>query len=114
MHYKNGRDVLPLSLLKELQKYVNGELIYIPKACEQRAGWGEVCGTKRLLAERNKEICRLYADGWTIGELERTYHLSVESIRKIIIKARRQSVGGGGTHVDTAYAPGIYSKTTVR
>ncbi|WP_246469518.1 CD3324 family protein [Cohnella nanjingensis] len=114
MNYKNGRDVLPPSLLQELQKYVNGELVYIPKLDEQRARWGEVSGTRKLLAERNKEICRLHSDGSTIAELELIYHLSSESIRKIIIKSRRQPVVGGGVHVDSKYAPGTYSRSTAR
>ena len=90
MEYKNGRDVLPHSLLKELQKYVSGEMVYIPKAGESRLPWGEASGTRKLLAERNREICRLRAEGWTIEELERKFHLSDVSIRKIIIAARRQ------------------------
>ncbi|TJY42846.1 hypothetical protein E5161_08390 [Cohnella pontilimi] len=88
MIYKNGRDVLPPSLLKELQKYMPGELVYIPKPSEKRASWGEVSGTRKLLAERNQEIYRFYKDGWSISELERKYHLSGESIRKIIVKTR--------------------------
>lgn len=88
MNYKNGRDVLPPSLLKELQKYIQGDLIYIPKPTEQRAHWGEVSGTRKLLAERNKEICLYYTNGWSVADLERKYHLSGESIRKIIVKAR--------------------------
>ena len=39
MGYKNGKDVLPCELLQELQKYVQGELIYIPKEDNVRAGW---------------------------------------------------------------------------
>jgi Mor family transcriptional regulator len=86
--YKNGRDVLPPSLLKELQKYMPGELVYIPKPSELRASWGEVSGTRKLLAERNQEIYRFYTDGWSITDLEQKYHLSGESIRKIIVKTR--------------------------
>ncbi|MFF2887382.1 MULTISPECIES: CD3324 family protein [Paenibacillus] len=88
MNYKNGRDVLPPSLLLELQKYIQGDLIYIPKPSNQRASWGEVSGTRKLLAERNKEIFQHYSNGATVAELERKYHLSSESIRKIIVKAR--------------------------
>lgn len=88
MNYKNGRDVLPPSLLTELQKYIQGDLIYIPKPADRRANWGEVSGTRKLLAERNKEICHYYKNGLSVAELERRYHLSGESIRKIIVKAR--------------------------
>ncbi|WP_168122615.1 CD3324 family protein [Paenibacillus sp. HB172176] len=88
MNYKNGRDVLPPSLLQELQKYIQGDLIYIPKPADKRASWGEVSGTRRMLAERNKEIVQYYVSGVTISELEQKYHLSNESIRKIIVKTR--------------------------
>ncbi|WP_390620616.1 hypothetical protein [Oceanobacillus picturae] len=46
MQYKNGKEVLPPNLLKEMQKYIQGELIYIPKKKSQRAGWGEVNGSR--------------------------------------------------------------------
>ncbi|MCI3920813.1 hypothetical protein MO973_11275 [Paenibacillus sp. TRM 82003] len=88
MNYRNGKEVLPPSLLKELQKYIQGELLYVPKPSAQRAAWGEVSGSRRLLAERNEEIGRLFASGWTVPELERKYHLSGESIRKIVVKTR--------------------------
>ncbi|MCU6708139.1 CD3324 family protein [Paenibacillus sp. J5C_2022] len=88
MNYRNGRDVLPPSLLAELQQYIQGDLIYIPKPSNQRASWGEKSGARKLLAERNREIYKCYADGATISELERKFHLSSESIRKIIVKVK--------------------------
>jgi Mor family transcriptional regulator len=88
VNYKNGRDVLPPSLLIELQKYIQGDLVYIPKPTDQRANWGEVSGTRKLLADRNAEICLYYSNGWTVADLEHKYHLSSESIRKIIVKTR--------------------------
>lgn len=109
MNYKNGRDVLPPSLLKELQKYLDGELLYVPKSNERRARWGEVSGTRLLLAERNKEICRLHADGSSIEELELKYHLSSESIRKIIVKSRTKPIAGAAVHADAVQASGSYS-----
>jgi len=87
VNYRNGRDVLPPSLLREVQKYTQGEMLYIPKPT-QRASWGELSGTRQWIAERNQEIKRYYASGWTIPDLERKYHLSGESIRKIIVKSR--------------------------
>ncbi|WP_062105494.1 CD3324 family protein [Bacillus niameyensis] len=89
MRYKNGKEVLPPHLLKELQKYIQGELIYIPKKTNQRAGWGEVNGSRQLIARRNEEIYQSYEDGLSFEELELIYNLSIESIRKIIYKTRR-------------------------
>jgi Mor family transcriptional regulator len=88
VNYKNGRDVLPPRLFKEVQKYISGELIYIPIPNDQKASWGEVSGTRKLLAERNEEIYRFFSNGWSITDLENKYHLSSESIRKIIVKTR--------------------------
>ncbi|GAA0326024.1 CD3324 family protein [Bacillus carboniphilus] len=88
MQYKNGKEVFPPNLLNELQKYIQGELIYIPKKNNQRAGWGEVSGSRRLIARRNEEMYSLYCEGWSFEELEQKYNLSLESIRKIIYKVR--------------------------
>lgn len=40
MKYRNASHVLPDKLVKEIQKYVNGEAIYIPKPDEKKK-WGE-------------------------------------------------------------------------
>jgi hypothetical protein len=42
--YKNARDVLPESLIREIQKYVRGEHLYIPQT--ERTGWGKKSGTR--------------------------------------------------------------------
>lgn len=89
MNYRNGKDVLPAELLKELQKYIEGELIYIPKKDEGRARWGEMNGTRILLDKRNKEIYKLYKTGTDVESLVDMYNLSEDSIRKIIFKTRR-------------------------
>ncbi len=83
--------MLPPHLLKELQKYIQGELIYIPKQTNQRAGWGEANGSRLALAERNEEIYRLYREGYSFEELEQTYNLSMDSIRKIVYKTRENN-----------------------
>jgi len=88
--YKNGRDVLPEELLKEIQKYVQGELIYVPKKESSRAGWGENNGTRKLIRMRNQEIYRLYLKGLRIRDLVDRYHLSEDSIRKIISNTRQK------------------------
>lgn len=90
MQYKNGKEVLPDSLLKELQKYIQGELIYVPKQASQRVGWGESNGSRQIIRQRNEEIFRLYREGHTLEELEEAYHLSVESIRKIVSQTRHR------------------------
>ena len=92
MGYKNGKDVLPLELLHELQKYIQGELVYIPRKENIRAGWGENNGTRTAIRERNEEIYKLYNKGARVKELVDRYHLSEDSIRKIIVKTGREQV----------------------
>ena len=84
MIYKNGKDILPAKLLQELQQYVQGELIYIPKAESSRAGWGECNGTRAGISIRNREIYGLYQEGVSIEELITRFHLSEDSVKKII------------------------------
>ncbi len=88
--YKNGKDILPSRLLKELQKYTQGELIYIPKEDKVRAGWGENNGTRDYIASRNHEIYMLYKNGYSVNELTDKYSLSEDSIRKIISKTNKE------------------------
>lgn len=90
MNYRNGRDVLPPSLLKELQKHIEGELIYIPKKSNERVGWGVNSGTRQMIERRNEEIYSLHCSGHTVEHLTKTYHLSVDSIRKVIFKKRAE------------------------
>lgn len=84
MSYKNARDVLPPSLLRQLWKYVEGENIYIPKRGESRAAWGSANGARRAYEERNARIRAHSAAGASIEELAREFCLSEESIRKIV------------------------------
>jgi len=71
--YKNGEDILPPKLLHELQNYIQGEIIYIPKKDKKRAGWGELNGTKFLMLKRNTEIFKQYEEGRSISELADAY-----------------------------------------
>jgi Mor family transcriptional regulator len=88
MSYKNGKDILPPNLLKQLQEYIQGEIIYIPKNGQKRAGWGENNGTRVIIERRNREIFRMYESGTSVMELIQSFHLSEDSIRKIIVKTR--------------------------
>ena len=90
MNYKNGRQILPFNLLTELQKYVQGELIYIPRRKEKRAGWGELNGARFALGERNTDIFNYYLSGISVNELSDVYHLSGDTIKKIIYNCRKE------------------------
>ena len=88
MNYKNGRDILPAELLTELQNFVQGELIYIPKKSTNRAGWGELNGARKSIRERNHKISKLYQNGWSIDRLIGHFHLSEDSVKKIVSRTK--------------------------
>lgn len=80
--YKNAADVLPDDLLKQLQQYAAGAILYVPSP-EKRQSWGS-SGTRQHYEQRNAEIRRLYNHGSSIAALADQYHLAPETIRKII------------------------------
>ncbi len=86
MSYKNGKEVLPESILYEIQKYYSGGLIYIPLPNEKRSKWGTKTTTKRELSIRNKEICYKKSIGTSIPELMEEYSLSYDTIKRIVYK----------------------------
>lgn len=83
MKYRNAQDILPDRLLKELQQYVSGETLYIPNNREKKS-WGENSGAREYYKKRNEEIRQKYGDGISMEDLAEQYHLSVDSIRKIL------------------------------
>ncbi len=85
MKYRNAADIFPAELLREIQKYSSGELIYIPQSNERR-DWGSSTGARAFYAERNSEIRRKYREGKKIGELAAEYGLSTDTIRRVLYK----------------------------
>ena len=83
LKYDNGRDIFPERLLKQIQKYVSGKLVYIPSSDKKRA-WGETSGYKQYLIERNRDIKSKFNAGASVEQLADEYYLSCESIKKII------------------------------
>ena len=84
MPYTNAENLLPPSLLTEVQKYVQGEQIYIPRPDDTRLGWGMKNGTREMLERRNLEIREMKRKGFSIDALADHYNLSLDSIRKIL------------------------------
>lgn len=79
-------DVFPEDLLREIQKYAQGKLVYIPKPKAAYKKWGDCSGSRELYTERNHEIKRQFQDGKSIEELAEMFYLSIESVKKIIYK----------------------------
>ena len=88
MNYKNGKDILPTELLDEIQKYISGEMIYIPKRTNSKARWGQLSGMRHQVNSRNTEIRESYRNGVSVNELTESFCLSESSIKKIIYNSR--------------------------
>jgi hypothetical protein len=100
MKNENAGDVLPEQLLREIQHYAAGKLLYVPARADKRA-WGESSGYREQLQKRNRMIRNKYAHGMTVSELADEYFLSLDSIKKIIYS---KSIAN-----DIAYSPTIAS-----
>ena len=85
MKYKKASDILPDELLREVQKYIEGEALYIPRG-KTRKKWGENSGIRNLFIERNEEIRNKFFHKVSIEALAEEYSLSYETIRKIVYK----------------------------
>lgn len=83
MDYVRAADVLPQELIEELQQYVDGVILYIPKKEEKKA-CGERKAMKTELAGRNARIYAEFSKGKSIHVLANEYFLAEKSIQRII------------------------------
>jgi len=81
---KSAQEILPKELMDEVQKYIQGEYLYVPKAEGNRKRWGDNSDYRRNLSIRNDNIRKEYRDGTTISELAEIYYLSENTIKKIV------------------------------
>ena len=91
MGYRNAQDIFPEALLRQIQRYVSGETIYIP-AGEERKAWGETSGYQRYIRERNEAIRREFSDGLSIEGLTEKYALSYDSIKRIVYNRKETAM----------------------
>ncbi|MCA0969261.1 hypothetical protein LCM20_01500 [Halobacillus litoralis] len=84
----NAKEVLPKELMKQIQQYIQGDTIYIPKLKESHHKWGTKSGVRKELDERNESIRRDFRSGVVVLELAERYCLSVETIKKIVYVKR--------------------------
>lgn len=80
--YVNAKQVLPESLVREIQKYVQGAHLYIPST--DRKSWGQDSGIRTELDQRNMEIIIQFRNGLEISKLSELYCLSEERIKAIV------------------------------
>lgn len=84
MGYVHALEILPGELIEQIQEYVDGQVIYIPKIKSKKCKWGEKTDTKVYFKERNFEIYNSYKNGTTVFELSEKYYLTPKSIQRII------------------------------
>ena len=86
MKYRNASEILPDELLKELQKYAPGEILYVPSD-KSRKKWGADTGAQHFYEQRNEEIRHKYFHlKVSVDTLCEEYSLSGETIRKILYR----------------------------
>jgi|GEM_PF-97553 len=84
LKYINATKVLPEKLILEIQKYIQGETLYIPKQEKNFKKWGTTSGGRKLLDSRNSTIKESFINGSSIQQLAEEYYLSTETIKKIV------------------------------
>ncbi|WP_147535127.1 CD3324 family protein [Bacillus marasmi] len=89
MKYINANKVLPDKLIMEIQKYVQGETLYIPKQETKYQKWGTSSGARKMLDRRNEAIRNSFYRGSSIGQLAEEYFLSTETIKKIVYSHKK-------------------------
>lgn len=84
MTYVKATSVLPEELVREIQKYIQGETIYIPKSDRNYKQWGTLSGERQRIDDRNYSIKKAYKSGTSMDQLAEEFFLSIETIKKII------------------------------
>lgn len=85
MKYKNAAEILSDALLREVQKYIDGDIMYIPKIGD-KTKWGTESGATRYYSERNAEIRALHREGVSIEELSERFGLAYSTIKRILYR----------------------------
>ncbi len=91
MGYKKATHVLPQELLVQIQEYVDGECIYIPRISDNKKEWGEMTSTRQELQDRNQQIYEEYLAGICMEALAEKYFLSLKSIQRIVGQLKKEN-----------------------
>ncbi len=84
MGYRKAKDVLPRHLLRAIQDYIDGEVLYIPRKTGNRRQWGETTQSRQRLLARNREIVARRRAGCSVAALAEQYCLSAKAVYKIL------------------------------
>jgi len=88
VEYINAKDVLPKTLILQIQQYVGGSIIYIPQKDNDKKSGGTYTNSRNEIVERNNEIKNKKKNGATIDDLMFEYHLSYDTIKSIIYRKK--------------------------
>ncbi|MFT4146032.1 MAG: CD3324 family protein [Mobilitalea sp.] len=86
----NGQKILPEKLLNEIRGYIEGAYLYIPKSDIKKNRWGEKTNYKSEMVLRNQRIYDEYMQGGEIITISENFHLSSQSVRRIILEQKRK------------------------
>lgn len=84
MKYVKANTILPEKLIVEIQKYIQGQTIYIPKAKNNYKKWGTCSGGRKFIDDRNTTIKHAFQSGKKIEQLAEEHYLSIETVKKIV------------------------------
>ena len=84
MSYQKADRILPRELLEQVQEYVDGALIYIPKTAGHKKCWGEGTSTRQELRLPKQQSYSDYHSGNSTLELTKLNTQSLKSIQRII------------------------------
>ena len=90
MKYVNAKDILPENILKQLQTYAAGTLLYVPKEGEEKS-WGEVSGYRTYLLKRNRMILNFFQYGVSLDEISNAFGLSKGTVKKIVYNKKHRT-----------------------
>ena len=92
MSYKKATKILPQELLKKVQEYIDGELLYIPRISDNKKNWGATTSTRQELHDRNESIYSDYLSGQSMDFLAEKYFLSLKSIQRIGVQVKKDHI----------------------
>lgn len=90
MSYIKATDILPQEILAVIQKYVDGEYIYIPRKECNKKDWGENTKIRKEIAVRNEDIYKEHYSNVPKKILAVKYYLSEKSIQRIIAEMKKK------------------------
>ena len=96
MRYARAQDLIPAELLAQLQQYVDGAYLYVPRKQGNHLSWGERTQSKQETARRNAAIFHDAQQGSSVEALAERYFLSEKTIRRILLEERRKAPQGNG------------------